>query len=79
MNGNDALRQLLIEFFELPVTTATSELKQSSVGKWDSLAMVRLITEMQSVFGVDFELDEIERLTSYAEIRAVLLSRNIAL
>lgn len=72
MNENDVLRDLLIEFFQLPPTTPTSDLNQSSVSKWDSFAMVQLITEMQSAFGVDFDLDEIERLTSYEEIRSVL-------
>lgn len=79
MNEKDVLRDLLIEFFELPLTTPTSDLSQSLVSKWDSFAMVQLITEMQSAFGVDFDLDEIERLTSYVEIRAALLRRNIAL
>ena len=79
MNENDVLRDLLIEFFQLPPTTPTSDLNQSSVSKWDSFAMVQLITEMQSAFGVDFDLDEIERLTSYVEIRAALLRRNVTL
>lgn len=79
MNENDVLRDLLIEFFQLPPTTPTSDLSQSSVSKWDSFAMVQLITEMQSAFGVDFDLDEIERLTSYVEIREALLRRNVTL
>ena len=79
MNENDVLRDLLIEFFQLPSTTPTSDLNQSSVSNWDSLAMVQLITEMETAFGVDFDLDEIERLTSYVEIRVSLLRRNIAL
>ena len=79
MNENDVLRDLLIEFFQLPPTTPTSDLSQPLVSNWDSLAMVQLITEMQSAFGVDFELHEIERLTSYAEIRAALLRRNVTL
>ena len=79
MNENDVLRDLLIEFFQLPPTTPTSDLSQPLVSNWDSLAMVQLITEMQSAFGVDFDLEEIDRLTSYVEIREALLRRNIAL
>jgi acyl carrier protein len=79
MNENDVLRDLLIEFFQLPPNTPTSDLSQSSVSKWDSFAMVQLITEMQSAFGVDFDLDEIERLTSYVEIRSVLARKKISL
>ena len=79
MNENDVLRDLLIEFFQLPPTTPTSDLSQPLVSNWDSLAMVQLITEMQSAFGVDFDLDEIERLTSYVEIRSVLARKRISL
>jgi acyl carrier protein len=75
MNESDPVRDLLVEFFQLPPATPASELAQSSVAQWDSLAMVQLIAELQSVFGVVFELDEIERLTSYAEIRAALARR----
>jgi acyl carrier protein len=72
MNEPDALRDLLVEFFLLPAETPVNELTQRSIAKWDSLAMVQLITELQSAFRVEFELDEIEHLTSYAEIRAAL-------
>jgi acyl carrier protein len=79
MSESDALRNLLIEFFELPPTTATDDLTQASVVKWDSLAMVQLITEMQSAFEVEFDIDEIERLTSYAQIRAALARKKVVL
>ena len=69
MNESDALRDLLIAFFELPPTSATNDLTQASIAKLDSLAMVQLITEVQSAFEVEFDIDEIERLKSYAEIR----------
>jgi acyl carrier protein len=79
MSNDDALRDLLIEFFQLPEATPTEEMKQSSVANWDSLAMVQLITELQTVFKVEFGLEEIERLTSYSDIRASLLRKNVPL
>lgn len=79
MNQNDPLRDLLIEFFQLPPDTPSSDLKQSSVSLWDSLAMVQLITELQSAFEVEFELDEIEKLTSYVDIRAALVRKAVKL
>ena len=73
MNESDALRDLLIAFFELPLTSATNDLSSGAcIAKWDWLAMVQLITEVQSGFEVEFDIDEIERLKSYAEIRAAL-------
>ena len=68
MDGDDALRDLLIEFFELPRTTQREKLTQQAIAKWDSLAMVQLITELQLKFKIDFALNEIEHLRSYADI-----------
>lgn len=70
--GTDRLRDLLIEFFELPPDTTGSDIVQERIAKWDSLAMVQLIAELQTVFGVEFEVDEIDRLTSYAQIAEAL-------
>jgi acyl carrier protein len=73
----DRLEQVLIEFFDLPPTTKQEELCQRSIGRWDSLAMVQLISELQAVFDIEFELDEIEHLTSYDSIKRVLERRGV--
>jgi acyl carrier protein len=79
MSKHDSLSQLLIDFFNLPTATPQEDLTQNAVAKWDSLAMAQLITEMQSAFGVQFDLEEIEHLGSYAEIRVVLLGKGVHL
>jgi acyl carrier protein len=78
MNENDALRQLLAEFFNLPATTPPENLTQQAVAAWDSLAMVQVIAELQSAFGVQFDVEEIEHLGSYDEIRAALLRKGVS-
>ncbi len=68
----DRLRDLLIEFFELPPDTMASDIVQERITKWDSLAMVQLIVELQTVFEVEFDVDEIDQLTSYSRIGEAL-------
>jgi acyl carrier protein len=75
MSQNDSLRQLLVEFFNLPEGTMPEDLTQKTVPKWDSLAMVQLIAEIQSAYNVQFDLDEIEHLGSHTEIRAALVKK----
>jgi acyl carrier protein len=75
MNDSDRLRQLLMDFFALPAETPSSQLCQSAIAAWDSLAMVQLIGELQAAFGVDFDIDEIQRLRSYDEIRDCLVRK----
>jgi acyl carrier protein len=79
MSESDALLTLLVDFFDLPAQTAPDELRQDALAQWDSLAMVQLITELQGTFGVDFELEEIEHLRSYDEIRTALARKGVAL
>ena len=69
---DDSLHRLLVEFFDLPANTRSEDISQQLLSKWDSLAMVQLITELERRFSIEFDLDEIHRLRSYAEIREVL-------
>lgn len=79
MNTNDPLRQVLAEFFGLPEDTAPEQLSQQAVPAWDSFAMMQLITELQGAFSVEFDLDEVDRLTSYEQIRAALTGKGVSL
>ncbi len=79
MSETDTLQTLLIDFFDLRLDTPRVELRQDAIAKWDSLAMVQLITELQGAFPVDFELDEIEHLRSYDEIHTALVRKGVSL
>ncbi|MEP7071999.1 MAG: acyl carrier protein [Verrucomicrobiota bacterium] len=74
---DDPLLTLLLDFFDLPSETPPAEIKQESIAAWDSLAMVQLITELQRKFSIEFELEEIEALRSYAEIRTAVEKRGL--
>jgi acyl carrier protein len=75
MNLDDRLLLLLIEFFDLPTGTRPDAIKQDLLPVWDSLAMVQLITELEKVFSVSFDIAEIDRLRSYDEIQTALSRR----
>jgi acyl carrier protein len=77
MSDKDHLLDLLIEFFNLPPNTLPADISQNALPAWDSLAMVQLISELQATFSVDFDLDEIQRLRSYDEIRNALVNKGI--
>ena len=79
MQDPDALLRLLTEFFNLPPDVQPQEITQTAVAEWDSLAMVQLIADLQGTFLIDFDLEEIDRLRSYEEIRATLLKKGVSL
>jgi acyl carrier protein len=74
---DNPLHRLLVEFFDLPTNTRSEDISQQLLAKWDSLAMVQLITELERRFSIEFDLDEINRLRSYAEIREVLSRKGL--
>ena len=76
MKDNSLLR-LLVEFFDLPTNTRSEDIRQELLANWDSLAMVQLITELERRFSVEFDLEEIQRLRSYAEIRETLSRKGL--
>jgi acyl carrier protein len=79
MKDRDRLHYLLIDFFALPAETGTAELSQKALPVGDSLAMVQLIGELQATFGVEFDIDEIQKLRSYDEIRNCLADKGATL
>ena len=74
---DNSLLGLLVEFFDLPTNTRSEDIRQELLSKWDSLAMVQLITELERRFSVEFDIDEIQRLRSYAEIRDALSRKGL--
>src|SRR6266480_1899519 len=79
MNKNDPLLRLLTVFFNLPSDTPRQELTQRAIASWDSLAMVQVIADLQGTFLIEFDLDQIEALRSYDEIRHALCSKGVSL
>jgi acyl carrier protein len=78
MSTSDALRQLLIDFFNLPSDVKPEDLTQKKIPAWDSLASVQLIAELQGAFDIDFDLEEIESLRSYDNISTALRKKGIS-
>lgn len=78
MNKSDPLLRLLTVFFNLPASTPRQEITQQAIASWDSLAMVQLIADLQGTFSIEFDLDQIEALRSYDEIRQALCSKGVS-
>jgi len=74
---DNSLHRLLVEFFDLPTNTRSRDIRQEFLSNWGSLAMVQLITELERRFSVEFDLEEIHRLRSYAEIRETVSRKGL--
>ena len=63
--------------FQVSAEQVTDSLSPQDVTGWDSLGHVRLVTQLQEQFGVEFEVDEIMRMENVAEIKKILAARLI--
>ncbi len=77
MTGPDAikLRQILIAILELDEDATLEGLKRGDPPNWDSLAQATLNAAIEDEFGLALSLADYDRLTSYADICALLSLR----
>ena len=61
--------------FQVPPDQITDALSPQDVTGWDSLGHVRLVTQLQERFGVEFDVEEVMKMENVGEIRKILASR----
>jgi acyl carrier protein len=76
---NIKLVELLAEVFGLRVPEIQPDLKKSEVGNWDSLKQMDLVMSLEREYGIALEIPDILRMTSVAEIMAVLKEKGVDL
>ena len=62
------LKRIFSEVFEDSGVEYSDSLSRETLQEWDSLGHIRLISATEEEFGVQFTIEEIERLTSAAQL-----------
>lgn len=77
MTGPDAIKlhQIMIAILELNEDAVLDGLRRGDPANWDSLAQATLNAALEDEFGLAFSLSDYDRLTSYADIQALLSSK----
>ena len=79
MNENlEKLRQAFADSLQVDLAEITDSLNQESVEKWDSLAMISLITEIEAMFGVSFLVSELVELNSFSAAVEALKRKGVS-
>jgi acyl carrier protein len=76
---NKKLAAILAEVFGLRVAEIQPELHKDDVGTWDSLKQMDLVMTLEREYEVELEISDIVRMTSVAEIMAVLKGKGVDL
>jgi len=71
-NHSDRLLRCFSAVFPHLPKEKITEASPETVDSWDSLTMVTLVAVIEEEFGLTFEFEDIERLTSYSSILRVL-------
>ena len=76
---DNKLAELLAEVFGLRVPEIQPDLKKCEVGNWDSLKQMDLVMTLEREYGIALDIPDIVRMTSVAEIMAVLKEKGVDL
>ena len=76
---NKKLETILISVFGLHKDEILPTLNKDSIGKWDSLRQMDLITSIEQEFSLSLEIQDRVQMTSVAKIIEILQSKGVEL
>ncbi|EGQ9325610.1 acyl carrier protein [Vibrio cholerae] len=77
MNNNDKLRNVFATSLGISEDLVKDDLKYNSINQWDSIAHMTLVAELENVFDVMLDTDQILDMSSVAKAREILNSHDI--
>ncbi len=77
MNNQDKLRQAFVAALGVKPETVTDELQYNTIAEWDSTAHMVLIAELENVFDVMLDTDDIIDMSSVKHARLILQKYDI--
>lgn len=69
---DDRLREVLGAVFDVPPAEFRDETGPENVGLWDSLNHLRMVSEIEKVFGIRLTGKEIRAMVTYSKIREIV-------
>ncbi len=72
MTNEQKLQDSFVRVLDLDPSQVNDDLKYQGVPQWDSIAHMDLIDDLENVFGVSFETEQILGMSSYARAREIL-------
>ena len=70
-----SLEEIVAESLRISAEHVRDELSMETLGTWDSLAHMELISALEQHYGVALTRDEIVRMTDVATIRAIMTAK----
>jgi len=77
MNNQEKLIQAFATALAIPTASVMDTLTYESIPQWDSVAHMALVTELESVFDVMLDTDEILAMSSVAIARDIVAKHGV--
>ncbi len=71
------LIESIASILDVPVGSIDALSSQDTIEGWDSMAMVNLVTELEALFEVEFDIFEIAEFHNVEIIKLVLIEKGI--
>lgn len=73
--SEEKIRQIAADVLELPVAKISPQSSTENVDSWDSVHHLNLVLALEQEFGLQFEPEEIDQMTSVEKIIKVLSAK----
>ena len=77
MRNIDKYNEIFVKVFSVNVEELDGEFSILNVEKWDSVAQMELITQIEDTFDIMLDTDDINRLSSYEKGKEILVKYDI--
>ena len=77
MNNTERLRDTFRKALDLPADYDVDALEYRSIEKWDSLAHMALIAEIEDTFDVMIDTDEVIDMSSFTKAAEILRAHDV--
>jgi acyl carrier protein len=77
MNNKDNYDKVFIESFVLDAKQLNDKLEYNSIEAWDSIGHMQIIAELEDIFEIELEMDDIINFSSYNKGMEILAKYGI--
>lgn len=79
MNITQTLQDIIAAALSIPTEQVTDDLSYQSIPEWDSVSHIYLITELEAVFNITIDTDEVLEMSSVEKVKETLRKHNVTI
>ncbi len=78
MNNLDKMKEAFANGLGIDVSKVDNSLKYQGIEEWDSISHMMLISELEEMFDIEFETDEVIDMSSFKKAQEIISNKEIS-